>query len=70
MAFALPGIGGIADSALTGGASGDAFSGDVRFAPVNIGGLFGSTATSSSNLLPLAIVAGVVLLAAVFIFRR
>ena len=44
--------------------SGDAFSGDVRFAPVNVGGLFGSSAqtdTVSKFLLPALVIAGAVL---------
>lgn len=58
---------------ITGGAatSGDAFSGDVRFGAVNIGGLFGSPASSTGGglLIPIAL-AGAAALAAIWIFRR
>ncbi len=69
MALGIPGIGSITDSAFSGGDSGDAFSGDIRFAPVTVGGLFGSSA-SSNNFLPLALVAGAVILGAMFFFQR
>ncbi len=64
----LPGIGDIAGG-VTGGASGDAFSGNIRFAPVSVGGLFGSSA-NGNNFLPLALVAGAVILGAMFFFKR
>ena len=69
MALGIPGIGSITDSAFQGGESGDAFSGDIRFAPVNVGGLFGSGA-QSNNILPVIIVVAVALVGAFFVFRR
>lgn len=59
-------------AALAGGpsATGDVAA-DTRFGPVNVGGLFGSPATSGGAglAIPLAIL-GVVILGAVFFFSR
>ena len=68
----IPGIGDIADSALTGGgaSSGDVSSAvDVRFAPVNVAGLFGSPAQSANKFLVPTLVIGVGLLAFILLRR-
>ena len=64
----VPGLGAlpsISSGPAISGASNDGF---ASFGPVNVGGLFGSSAASSSNLAVPAIVAGIVLIA--FFMRK
>ena len=61
---AIPITGGSAESGDISGAT------DVGFGPVNIGGVFGSGATSANPLILPIVIVGVIILGAVFLRRR